>query len=258
MKRQASKKVAIRNEKILNRIKELKEDHPFWGYRRIWAHLRYIDQLQINKKRVLRIMREKSLLVKRNEKIKAKRSNYRPKPKPTKPNEWWGIDMTKVMVEGFGWIYIVLVLDWFTKEVVGHHIGLESRAKHWLMALEMGVEKKFPDGVRGKGLNLMSDNGCQPTSLRFMKTCGTLDVHQAFTSYNNPKGNADTERMMRTIKEECLWLQEWKSPFDLADQLTSWIKHYNSSYLHSSLNYTSPKIFEQEYYNKQNTLLVKA
>jgi len=54
----------------------------------------------------------------------------------------------------------------------------------------------------------MSDNGSQPTSLSFMKACSNLDIHQAFTSYNNPKGNADTERMMRTLKEELLWLRE--------------------------------------------------
>jgi putative transposase len=41
------------------------------------------------------------------------------KPQPTQPNEWWGIDMTKVLVEGFGWVYIVIVLDWYTKKIVG-------------------------------------------------------------------------------------------------------------------------------------------
>ena len=54
----------------------------------------------------------------------------------------------------------------------------------------------------------MSDHGCQPTSLAFMKACSTLGIHHAFTSDNNPKGNADTERVIRTLKEECLWLQE--------------------------------------------------
>ena len=48
----------------------------------------------------------------------------------------------------------------------------------------------------------MSDNGCQPTSTAFMRTCGTLAIRQAFTSYKCPNGNADTERVMRTLKEE--------------------------------------------------------
>ena len=54
----------------------------------------------------------------------------------------------------------------------------------------------------------MSDNGCQPTAVSFMTACGRMEIEQAFTSYNNPKGNADTERMIRTLKEELLWLQE--------------------------------------------------
>lgn len=60
-------------------------------------------------------------------------------------------------------------------------------------------------------------------------------VAQALTSYNNPKGNADTERRKRTLKEELLWLSEWRSPSEPADQLASWILTFNGSYLHSSL-----------------------
>jgi putative transposase len=59
----------------------------------------------------------------------------------------------------------------------------------------------------------MSDHGCQPTSMAFMQVCNTLGIHQVFTSNNNPKGSADTERVMRTLKEECLWPHEWTSPF---------------------------------------------
>jgi transposase InsO family protein len=76
----------------------------------------------------------------------------------------------------------------------------------------MAVNRQFPQGVRGPGVSLMSDHGCQPTSTTFMQTCATLELHQAFTSDNNPKGNADTERFMRTLKEECLWRQEWTVP----------------------------------------------
>jgi putative transposase len=72
-----------------------------------------------------------------------------------------------------------------------------------LAALNMAVNQQFPDGARGKALSLMSDNGCQPPSIAFMEACSTMEIHQAFTSDNNPKGNADTERFMRTLKEEC-------------------------------------------------------
>lgn len=50
------------------------------------------------------------------------------KPRPSRPNHWWGIDMTKVMIEGFGWVYVVIMLDWHSKKVVGHYAGLQARA----------------------------------------------------------------------------------------------------------------------------------
>jgi putative transposase len=71
-----------------------------------------VEQRPVNKKRIWRLMREHHLLVPPNLRLKAKRTPTRSKPKPTKPNEWWGIDMTKVLVEGVGWVSIVIVLDW--------------------------------------------------------------------------------------------------------------------------------------------------
>ena len=242
----------------MERIKEIKSDHPFWGYRRIWAHLKYIDGLEVNKKRIYRLMQKHELMVKANTRLKAIRTSGKSKPRPTRPNEWWGIDMTKVMVEGFGWMYIVLVLDWYTKKIVGYYVGEQCRSKHWLEALDDAVNHEFPNGVKDEGLSLMSDNGCQPTSVAFIKSCREMGIKQAFTSYGNPKGNADTERMFRTIKEELLWLSEWHSPFELADNLGTWIKNYNRSYLHSALGYKSPMKFEEEYKNSQLTLLVIA
>ena len=102
----------------------------------------------------------------------------------------------------------------------------------------------------------MSDNGSQPTPVAFMKSCREMDVKQAFTSYGNPKGNADTERVFRTMKEKLLWLREWHSPFELTDALGKWVESYNRSYLHSSLGYKSPEKFEEEYQNNQLTLPV--
>jgi putative transposase len=95
---------------------------------------------------------------------------------------------------------------------VGYYTGCPCTAKHWLTALDMAVSQQFPDGARGQSLSLMSDNGSQPTSMAFMQACASLGIHQAFTSSNNPKGNADTERAMRTLKEECLWLENGAAP----------------------------------------------
>jgi putative transposase len=203
-------------------------------------------------------MREHHLLVPPNLKLKAKRTPTGSKPRPHKPNEWWGIDMTKVMVAGCGWVYIVVVLDWYTKAIVGYDAGGRATAQHWLSALDMAVNRQFPDGARGQELSLMSDHGCQPTATAFMEACSTLGIQQAFTSYNNPKGNADTERVMRTLKEECLWLNAWTSPFELSRALEAWIIYYNEHYLHSSLGYRTPRQFELEYQRSHSSPFVAA
>jgi putative transposase len=247
-----------RDENLLPCIQTLKAAHPFWGYRRVWAYLRFVEQRAVNKKRILRLMREHHLLVQPNLRLQAKRTPMASKPRPSKPNEWWGIDMTKVLVKSFGWVYIVLVLDWYTKKIVGYYAGPRCTTSHWLAALEMAVNRQFPSGVRAQGLSLMSDNGCQPASIAFMEVCAALEIHHAFTSYNNPKGNADTERVMRTLKEECLWLQDWTCPFALVSAVGTWIDDYNEHYLHSALGYKTPAQFEQEYDTRHSTRCVMA
>jgi putative transposase len=247
MTRQRAPRVSQRDERLLPRLRALKAEHPCWGYRRIWAYLHFVEHQPINKKRILRLMREHQLLVQSNLRLKAKRTPTHSKPKPMRPNEWWGIDMTKVLVEGFGWVYIVIVLDWYTKKIVGYQADLRCTVQQWREAIDRAVNAQFPDGARGHGLSLMSDNGCQPTSVAFLEACRALQIHQAFTSYNNPKGNADTERFMRTLKEECLWLREWTCPLELITALERWIATYNEQYLHSALGYKTPRQFERDH-----------
>ena len=209
MKRKPSELVANRNKELLLLIESIRGDHPFWGYRRVWATIRFIHNLQVNQKRIYRLMRLHGLTIRRHERIRAIRTP-RPKPISTRPNQTWGIDMTKVSTNS-GYAYLVIVMDWYTKKIVGHHIGNRCLAADWLCALDVALNKMFPFGVRdmeGERLKLVSDNGCQPTSQVFMKSCHILGIEQIFTSYNNPKGNADTERMIRTIKEELIWVNQ--------------------------------------------------
>lgn len=147
------------------------------------------------------------------------------------------MEMTTVLVEGFGWVYIVIVLDWYMKKSVGYDAGTPCTARPWLTALDMAVQGQCPDGARGHDVALMRDNGCQPTSTAFMEACRILGIQQAFTSYHHPKGQADTARVMRTVNEEGLWLQEWTCPFALVRALDSWSTDDNEHDLHSSLGY---------------------
>lgn len=243
-------KVQLRNEPILKKIERLKTDHPFWGYRRIWAHLNFIDKMSINKKRVLRLMKKHHLIVDAQTKLKAKRTSDRPKPQAQKPDEIYGIDMTKIKIETQGWAYLVLVVDWYTKKIVGRTLDDRSKTGHWVSALNQAACLQCPEGTRGKGIKLVSDNGCQPTSMAFMKAASLMGIEQIFTSYNNPKGNADTERVFRTLKEEMIWTREYQSMGELEKAIDAWIEYYNNRYLHSSLGYKPPVQIEKEYQGK--------
>jgi transposase InsO family protein len=240
---------------VLPVIRQLKAEHPFWGYRRIWAYLSFVEKLVINKKRVYRLLRENDLLVCGNEKLKARRTAQMCKARPVEPNSWWGVDMTKVLTKE-GWAYLVVVNDWFTKKILGAFVGTRSRASDWLEAVNQAVCRQFPQGIReGEDLelNLMSDNGSQPTSLTFMQECRGLGIKQAFTAYNNPKGNADTERLIRTVKEELCWLREWSSVEELATEMERFVEYFNDYYLHSAIGYKTPNGFEKEWF-KNNQL----
>ena len=252
LKEQSSNNKTSRRKKedeaeIVKKIEAIKIEHPFWGYRRVWAWLQHREGIKMNPKRVYRIMKEAGLLgeVKR---CKAKRTSGRSKPRANRPRQYWGIDMTKFWIENFGWAYLVVVMDWYTKEIVGFDVSMRSRTEEWLSALEQGLNKKFPEGVRGKGLCLVSDNGSQPTSKKFVSEMKNLQIKQILTSYSNPKGNAETERMIRTIKEELIWISEFRNLIEAKDRIGDWIRRYNREYVHSALSYMSPEKFEARYY----------
>ncbi|MDF0668104.1 MAG: integrase core domain-containing protein [Nitrospira sp.] len=126
-----------------------------------------------------------------------------------------------LLVEQVGWTYFVLVLNCYTKKIVGHDAGRQIKHTHWLPALEQTSQHQCPAGVQAQGLSLMSDN--------------------------NPNGNTDIERLMRTLKEELLWLRKWTSAPDLERVLAAWVDLYNTRYLHSTPGYRRPCQFKQEH-----------
>ncbi len=199
------------NQDLLVKIKKMKNEHPSWGYRRVWAYLKFRQNIEVNKKRINRIMKLENLLVPPNLKLKSKRTPTRSKPRTIEPNSIWGTDMTKILIPNSGWVYLHVLIDWGSKKIIGHSLEATSRTDDWLSALHMGINNQFPNGIKETNpyLQLVSDNGCQPTSKRFISECKSLGIQQIFTSYNNPKGNADTERVIHTIKEDLVWHREW-------------------------------------------------
>ena len=83
------------------------------------------------------------------------------------------------------------------------------------------------------------------------------DHKQIFTTWSNPKGNSDTERVMRTIKEDIVWPYDWDNPFDFEIALGKWINDYNTDFPHQSLNNLTPKQCFETYLNKELVLTKK-
>lgn len=245
MSRRRSQARIASDQPIIASISIIKSKHPLWGYRRIWAYLRYRKKVIVGKNRVYRIMKEHQLLITKKSKLLAKRTPIKPKPRASQPNQFWGTDMTKVKIGNFGWVYLHVVLDWCTKEIVGYSFSFQSKTDDWLDALNMAVNHRFPNGIKenGRRLSLITDNGCQPTSERYIRTCADLTINQIFTTWNNPKGNADTERVIRTIKEDLIWPYDWNSPFEFEEAFNHWVSDYNTDFPHQSLNYQTPYQF---------------
>jgi putative transposase len=233
----------VNDQELVENIKALKLRHPAWGYRRVRAWLKKRQNLPLNRKRVYRLMKHNGLLVKTPH-HKASRTPHREKPRPSRKTQWWGTDMTKFFVHTVGWIYVVFVLDWFTKKIVGYQMGLRPNTISWLEALHMAIQNECPAGSRSYDLHVMSDNGSQPTSNRYEKELETLGIDHVTTSYSNPKGNADTERVFRTFKEDLIWPNEFDSFDEAHAAVQEWIRFYNTEYPHSSLSELSPIEFE--------------
>ena len=89
-----------------------------------------------------------------------------------------------------------------------------------------------------------------------MAACNVLEIKQIFASYDNPKGNADTERVIRTIKEDLVWPNDFSTPFELQAALDRWVVDYNTDYPHSSLGYKTPCEFERLSLEKLPNFLV--
>lgn len=245
--KEISDEKAIRVEKeacLVEKIKKIRGDHLFWGYRRVKAYLKRQYGITVSYNRTYRLMKKHELLVDRK-RYKAKRTPRKDKPKPAKSNKWWGIDMTKFYINSFGWVYLVIVLDWYNKKVVGYKLGLRSKAGDWIEALNMAVDNNCPLGSREYDLHLMSDNGSQPTSEKFENAATLLGIKHITTSYSNPKGNADTERFMRTFKEEKVYPYEYESFEEAKTEVDNFMIFYNHEYPHSALGYLSPIEFEK-------------
>ena len=119
-----------------------------YGYRRVAWWLQRKKGLPVNRKRVLRVMRERGLLV-RSRRLRARRKKEWGRVEAAEPNQIWQSDMTKIWAgPAVGWAYLVSVIDCCTREIVGWNLSHRCRTEDALAAVEQAVLARLPEGSR--------------------------------------------------------------------------------------------------------------
>jgi putative transposase len=171
-------------------------EKPAYGYRRVTWWLRRKENLVVNRKRVLRVMRERGLLV-RSRRLRARRKKEWGRVEAAEPNQIWQSDMTKIWAgPAVGWAYLVSVIDCCTREIVSWNLSHRCRTEEALDAVEQAVLQRLPQGSREAGVTLTTDNGTQFTSTRLSKLCigweSPIDARPIITRKATVTSNAFT------------------------------------------------------------------
>lgn len=213
--------------------------HQRYGYRRIRALLLRHDGLKANHKTVYRIMAELKLT-----QPKIWKRAYRPKRiermRPQRPDHNWQIDMTGFQLSDLRRLYLTVVIDCFSRQIVGWTLDSRCRASEWIAAVRQGLEMRGLDGESCRSLVLRSDNGAQPCSKKFVAFLASRGVKGEYTGYDAPDDNAFVERVIRTIKEEEVWLNSYESFAEAHQAIESYVNYYNHERIHQALNYKTP------------------
>jgi putative transposase len=165
-------------------------EKPAYGYGRVAWWLRRKENLAVNRKRVLRVMRERGLLV-RSRRLRARRKKEWGRVEAAEPHQIWQSDMTKIWAgPTVGWAYLVSVIDCCTREIVSWNLSPRCRTEEALEAVEQAVLARLPAGSRQARVTLTTDNGTQFTSRRFIETLNRLGITHRRTAYHHPEGNS--------------------------------------------------------------------
>ena len=214
--------------------------HRRHGHRMIRAALVREMERRAARKTVALVMREEGLSQPR-----IWTRPHRPKRvarmRPAHANEGWQIDMTSFQLSNLTPLFLVVVIDCRTREIVGWNLDRRCRASEWTSAVRMALEAR---GLGTKAdcakLTLRSDNGAQPCSKRFVEYLAKVGVKGEYTGYSAPDDNAFVERVIRTVKEEEIWLNGYDTLSEARAALEAYIAYYNVERPHSALDYQTP------------------
>lgn len=187
----------------------------------------------VNRKRAQRVMRAHKLLQPTRSLDRRRRPGYF---RVRRPDELWHMDMTKVWTAAHGWVYLHVIVDCCTREVVGWTVDVRTRSEEAIACVEGALLGR---DVRPGVLVLGTDNGSQFTSRDFRKHLSARGVTHRRGGYRDPESQAFVESWFGQFKKRCAWRSEWETIEAAREEITGYIDRYHHR-PHSGLAYRTP------------------
>jgi len=231
------------DEQMVGHIRTVLAESPFHGegYRKVWARLR-LKGIRSSKDRVRRLMREHGLQA-------SQRAGHPHGPRahdgtiiPDKPDVMWGTDLTGTMTARDGHAAVFVAVDHYSGECVGIHASDRATRFEALEPVRQAVRDNF--GAFGqdvaKGLSLRHDHGSQYVSDHFQDEIKFLGIAPSPAFVREPEGNGCSERFIRTLKENLLWVRTFQTVEELRQALLEFKETYNHQWIIERLGYRTP------------------
>jgi putative transposase len=214
-------------------IVEVALDNQTDGYRMVAAlTTRKLDRA-VNRKRVLRVMREQRLIQRRRRLDRRRRPGYF---QVSRPDELWHLDMTSIWVAEHGWCYLMAAIDCCSREIVGWHLELRCRADESVTLVDRTAAAR---GIRPGTLTLGTDNGSAFTARTFKLALGERGITHRRGGYRDPESQAFIESWFGKLKERCVWLHEFETLDQAREVIGAYVDRYHDR-PHSGLAYRTP------------------
>jgi putative transposase len=236
------------------------ENRGAYGWPRIWREL-VKRGIRVGKQRVQRLMQKHGIRARGKRRFRVVTTDSRHDlpiaPNllnrnftPAGPNQAWTGDLTYIATEE-GWLFLAVVIDLFSRKVVGWSMRPDMHRSLVIDALEMGLFQRRPP--KGKMI-FHSDRGSQYASDDFRKVLDQHGVQPSMSRKGNCWDNAVTETLFGSLKVERLHGERFETIRQAKDAVLAWILWYNRQRMHSTLNYLSPVEFESHWENQPSLL----